>query len=89
MQQSNDLKTQFQLFEQAENIDWVNHPNHFFRISKFILPLLSHSYIPEACLLSKWKENKLDTELSLSEYICKPLFSFGGQGVMLDPTIES
>ena len=89
MQQSNDLKTQFQLLEQAENIDWVNHPNHFFRISKFILPLLSHAFIPEACLLSEWKENKLDTGLNLSEYICKPLFSFGGQGVMLDPSIAS
>jgi hypothetical protein len=27
--------------------------------------------------------------LNLDEYICKPLFSFGGQGVMLNPTNDS
>jgi hypothetical protein len=80
---------QFKLLEQAENIDWVNHPNHFFRISKFILPLLSHSSIPEAYLLIDWKNNQLGTALNIDEYICKPLFSFGGQGVMLDPTIDT
>jgi hypothetical protein len=89
MQQSADMKAQFQLLEQADNIEWVNHPNHFFRISKFILPLLSHPFIPEAFLLADWKDNKLGTALNLSEYICKPLFSFGGQGVMLDPNIDS
>ncbi len=80
---------QFKLLEQAENIDWVNHPNHFFRISKFILPLLSHPFIPEAYLLADWKNNQIGTALNLTEYICKPLFSFGGQGVMLDPTIDT
>jgi hypothetical protein len=89
MQQAPVFIQQFQLLEQAENIDWVNHPNHFFRISKFILPLLSHPFIPEAHLLVNWKNNQLGTELNLTEYICKPLFSFGGQGVMLDPTIAS
>ena len=89
MQQSTNFKKQFQLLEQAENIDWVNHPNHFFRISKFILPLLSHPFIPEAYLLADWKNNQIGTALNLTEYICKPLFSFGGQGVMLDPTIDT
>ena len=89
MQQSNDFKNQFQLLEQAENIDWVNHPNHFFRISKFILPLLRHPFVPEAHLLADWKNNQLGTALNLTEYVCKPLFSFGGQGVMIDPTIDT
>ena len=89
MQQSNEFKNQFQLLEQAENIDWVNHPNHFFRISKFILPLLNHPFIPEAYLLADWKNNQIGTALNLAEFICKPLFSFGGQGVMLDPTIDT
>ena len=89
MQQAPNFMHQFKLFEQAENIEWVNHPNHFFRISKFILPLLRHASIPEAYLLADWKNNQIDTVLNLAEYICKPLFSFGGQGVMLDPTIDS
>jgi hypothetical protein len=89
MQQAPIFIQKFQLLEQAENIDWVNHPNHFFRISKFILPLLKQASIPEAHLLADWKNNQLGNALNLAEYICKPLFSFGGQGVMLDPTIDS
>jgi hypothetical protein len=89
MQQAPIFIQQFKLLEQAENIDWVNHPNHFFRISKFILPLLRHLSIPEAYLLADWKNNQNATALNLDEYICKPLFSFGGQGVMLDPTIDT
>jgi hypothetical protein len=89
MQQGANLIQHFQLFVQAENIDWVNHPNHFFRISKYILPLLQHPAIPEAYLLSDWKQNQAILGLDLSAYICKPLYSFGGHGVMLDPTIGS
>ena len=89
MQQAPVFIQQFQLLEQAENIEWVNHPNHFFRISKYILPLFNHPLIPEAYLLADWKNNQIGTALNLAEYICKPLFSFGGQGVMLDPTIDS
>jgi len=89
MQQGSNLKQQFQLFEQAENTEWVNHPHHFFRISKFILPLLQHPAIPEAYLLSDWKMHQAILGLDLSAYICKPLFSFGGQGVMLELTNAS
>jgi hypothetical protein len=89
MQQGANLIKQFQLFEQAENIEWVNHPHHFFRISKYILPLLQHPSIPKAYLLSDWKKNQAIFGLDLSAYICKPLYSFGGHGVMLDPNIES
>ena len=89
MQQAPIFKQQFKLLEQAENIEWVNHPNHFFRISKYILPLLNHPLIPKAHLLSDWKNNQIGTTLNLAEYICKPLFSFGGQGVMLDPSIDT
>ncbi|MFY7979168.1 MAG: hypothetical protein ACOVON_03915, partial [Sediminibacterium sp.] len=54
IQQAPIFIQQFELLEQAENIEWVNHPNHFFRISKFILPLLSHPFVPEAHLLTDW-----------------------------------
>jgi len=89
MQQGQGLIAQFKLLEQAEGIEWVNHPNHFFRISKYILPLLNHPSIPEAHLLSDWKNNQVDSELDLGTYVCKPLFSFGGHGLMLDPTSKS
>ena len=89
MHQAPEMQSKFQLLEQAEGIEWVNHPHHFFRISKYILPLLNHPSIPVAHLLSDLKKNHFLTELDLGEFICKPLFSFGGQGVMLNPTIAS
>jgi hypothetical protein len=89
MQQTPNFIAKYTLLEQAENISWVNHPHHFFRISKYILPLLKHPAIPEAYLLSDWKNNQALLELDLSTYICKALFSFGGRGVLLDPTYET
>jgi len=89
MQQAPNFITQFKLLEQTENIEWVNHPHHFFRISKYILPLLKHPAIPTAQLLPDWKNNQAADKLDLAASICKPLFSFGGQGVMLNPTIDS
>ena len=86
MQQAPNFIAQFKLLEQTENIEWVNHPHHFFRISKYILPLLNHPAIPKAHLLSDWKKNLAADKLDLAASICKPLFSFGGHGVMLDPT---
>ena len=61
-------------------IEWVSHPEHYYRISKFLLPLLQHSLIPEAILVSELKEIPKD----LVNYILKPLFSFAGQGVKIE-----
>ena len=62
------------------DIEWVSHPHHFFRISKFLLPFLKHTYIPKAQFLDQLTE----TPTALDKYILKPLFSFAGQGVMID-----
>jgi hypothetical protein len=62
------------------DIEWVSHPHHFFRISKFLLPFLKHTYIPKAQFL-----DQLTTiPTALDKYILKPLFSFAGQGVIID-----
>jgi hypothetical protein len=89
MQQAPIFINQFNLFQEAEGVDWVNHPYHFFRISKFLLPLLKHPAIPSAMLLSDWGKDQTSNTIALHEFICKPLFSFGGQGVMLNPTDET
>jgi hypothetical protein len=89
MQQAPDFVDQFNLFQEAEGVDWVTHPHHFFRISKFLLPLFKHPAIPSAMLLLDWKKNQSSSKIPLNELICKPLFSFGGQGVILNPTVET
>lgn len=78
-----DLKTDFKLTDDVD-VKWVTHPNWFFRISKFTLPLLNSQFVPKSYYLSDLKEYPSDLE----NYVLKPLFSFAGSGVKLDFTKE-
>lgn len=64
------------------DVEWIPHPNWFYRISKYTMPLLSHPFIPETNYLNKIDEIPKD----LDQYVLKPLFSFAGQGVIIDIT---
>ncbi|QNA46573.1 hypothetical protein [Lacibacter sediminis] len=64
------------------DVEWVPHPNWFYRISKFTLPFIDHPYVPETFFLNEIKQLPTD----LSNYVLKPLFSFAGQGVIIDVT---
>lgn len=77
-----DLKTEFDFREEAE-VKWITHPNWFFKISKFLLPLLQHQFVPKSYFLHEFPENE-----SLENFVLKPLFSFAGSGVNLNPTKE-
>ncbi|MBD0725227.1 hypothetical protein B6A10_08545 [Flavobacterium sp. L1I52] len=72
-----DLKMNFSFSDELE-VEWAGHPNWFFRISKFILPMLKGKYFIETTLLSELKEIPDDLE----NYVLKPLFSFSGSGVI-------
>jgi len=72
-----DLKLEFS-FSDDLDIEWAGHPNWFFRISKYILPMLKGKYFIETTLLSDLKEIPEDLE----NYVLKPLFSFSGTGVI-------
>ncbi len=72
-----DLNLSFSFSDDLE-IEWAGHPNWFFRISKFILPLLKGKYFIETTLLSDLIEIPKDLE----NYVLKPLFSFSGTGVI-------
>lgn len=76
-----DLRTDLQLnfdFSSDLDVEWIGHPNWFFRISKYILPYLKGDYFIETTLLSDLKEIPTDLE----NYVLKPLFSFSGSGVI-------
>ncbi len=62
------------------DVEWVPHPNWFYRISKFTLPLIRHPYVPATYYLNELKQVPQD----LDRYVLKPLFSFAGQGVVID-----
>jgi len=72
-----DLTLDFS-FSDDLDVEWAGHPNWFFRISKFILPMLKGKYFIETTLLSELKEIPKDLE----NYVLKPLFSFSGSGVI-------
>ncbi|CAM3094070.1 hypothetical protein DRF59_14040 [Chryseobacterium flavum] len=77
-----DLKTEFDFREEVD-VKWITHPNWFFKISKFLLPLLKHQFVPKSYFLHEFPEHE-----SLENFVLKPLFSFAGSGVNLNPTIE-
>ena len=72
-----DLKLDFS-FSDDLDVEWAGHPNWFFRISKYILPMLKGKYFIETTLLSELKQIPQDLE----NYVLKPLFSFSGSGVI-------
>jgi len=81
--QKPDLPMQFKFTDNLD-VHWVGHPNWFFRISKHTLPLLKSKYVPESHYLNDLKK----VPDNLSDYVLKPLFSFAGQGVIMNPTLE-
>jgi len=64
------------------DVEWIPHPNWFYRISKYTLPLIDNPYVPPTFYLDKMTEIPTDLE----NYVLKPLFSFAGMGVIIDVT---
>jgi hypothetical protein len=80
-QQPKEVREKGKIFQQDLDITWVPHPNWFYRLSKYTLPFIKHPYIPETHFL-----NEIDLPEYLENYVVKPLFSFAGQGVIIDVT---
>lgn len=64
------------------NIEWATHPNWFYRISKYTMPFLKSTFVPETYFLNTLPDIPPDLE----NYVLKPLFSFAGMGVIIDVT---
>jgi hypothetical protein len=83
-QQPESIRKQGELLMKDSTVEWCPHPNWFYRVSKFLLPYLHHPCVPTTYFLNEVKQIPPD----LSQYVLKPLFSFAGQGVIIDPTPE-
>jgi len=81
-QQTAEVQEKGKIFFEELDVEWVPHPNWFYRISKYTLPFIQHPYVPSTQFLSALKEVPSDLE----NYVLKPLFSFAGQGVVIDVT---
>lgn len=69
-------------FTDEINVEWAGHPNWFFKISKYSLPLLKGKYVPRCFFLNELEYYPDD----LDKFVLKPLFSFAGLGVEVDVT---
>jgi hypothetical protein len=82
-QHSPEVVAKGKLLMEEIDVDWITHPNWFYRISKHTLPFLDqHPFIPETRFLSDLNQ----MPKNLEDYVLKPLFSFAGHGVIIDPT---
>lgn len=79
-QQSAEIQEKGKVLLEDLDLTWVPHPNWFYRISKYTLPYIDHPYVPKTKFLNEIKEIPEDLE----NYVLKPLFSFAGQGVVID-----
>ena len=80
LQQQQGLENIIDLTKKYD-VEWVPHPNWFYRISKFTLPFIDNPYVPETFFL-----NEITQPVDLNNYVLKPLFSFAGMGVVIDVT---
>jgi len=79
--QNKGIKTDYNFIEEIET-EWVEHPDWFFRISKYALPFLNGVFIPESYFLHDLEKYPED----LNNFVLKPLYSFSGHGVNLEVT---
>ena len=76
-----DLTFGFQFTDDLD-VEWIGHPNWFFRISKYTMPFFKSAFVPKTYFLHETDVSKLD----LTQFVLKPLFSFSGQGVKINVT---
>jgi hypothetical protein len=67
-------------FQHEIDATWVGHPNWYFRISKHSLPFLKTRHTSRAFFADEFPAGE-----ELADYVLKPLYSFAGLGVDLDP----
>ncbi len=84
-------------FQDHLDLQWVGHPNWYFRVSKHSLPFLKTGHTASAFFAdefpafgpsrtgSKATAGRAATE-KIEDYVLKPLYSFAGLGVDMEPT---
>ena len=77
-----DVRPAFRLQDDVE-VEWAGHPNWYFRVSKHSLPFLKTPHCPPAYFADEFPAGE-----RLADFVLKPLYSFAGLGVDVEPTRE-
>ena len=72
-------------FRDELDVEWAPHPNWYWVWSKYSLPFLDHPSVPRATFVSELDGVPDDFA---KRYVLKPLFSFAGGGVNVEPTAD-
>jgi hypothetical protein len=75
-----DLNLPFQ-FQDDLDVTWVGHPNWYFRVSKHSLPFLKTEHTSPTFFADEFPSDE-----KVQNYVLKPLYSFAGLGVDMEPT---
>ncbi len=75
-----DLDLPFR-FQDDLDVTWVGHPNWYFRVSKHSLPFLKTEHTSPAFFADEFP-----ADADIGNYVLKPLYSFAGHGVDMEPT---
>jgi len=77
-----DLQLQFS-FQDELDVAWIPHPNWYYRISKHSLPFIKTATRHRHFLPTNFRQTK-----EAGSNVLKPLYSFAGLGVEMEPTRE-
>ncbi|HEY4271928.1 MAG TPA: hypothetical protein VGM65_07970 [Candidatus Udaeobacter sp.] len=85
-----DLNLQF-WFQDDLDVKWVDHPNWYYRISKHSLPFLKTEHTSPTFFVDEFPAFAKATagrpaDEDVGDYVLKPLYSFAGHGVDMEPT---
>lgn len=80
LKQAPEIQEKGTYLQKVIEVEWVTHPHHFFTISKYSMPFLPHEAVP----FTQFLDQVVNLPDDLAHYIAKPLFSFAGQGVIID-----
>src|SRR5438132_882001 len=70
-------------FQDELDVTWIAHPNWYYRISKHSLPFIKTAHTSPAFFA-----DELPASEEIDDYVLKPLYSFAGLGVDMQPTRE-
>ena len=98
-----DMKLQFS-FQDELDVAWIPHPNWYYRISKHSLPFIKTAHTAPAFFADEFPAfaNQPSHKATagreataggpagenIEDYVLKPLYSFAGLGVEMEPTRE-
>jgi len=77
-----DLKLEFR-FQDELDVTWIAHPNWYYKISKHSLPFINTAHTSPTFFADEFPAGE-----NIDDYVLKPLYSFAGLGVDMEPTPE-